>query len=505
MKKFTSVLLAVVMLMSVICMPAKAVNAEDCLGLIGSYNPQTGMVSLKVVAKQATTNGKFTVTFNSEHLVYENAQVDGIVAEVAEGDGKLTVSYANTSDEAAIKGRIVATLNFSSCENWTTTDIHTTLNQFNAYESLDLQLPTVTIYGGGNSTPVDPVPPSDPNPPVIIPPSDPNPPVDPTPGVGGGSGSGGGSTEQPEEPEITVDPDGTVTETVENKDGSTTVNVETPDGTTSTTVTDKNGDVVEAKAEISSKVENGETVTIPVEVPAASSSEKAVSVEITVPATVEEITVEIPVTNVTPGTVIVLVHEDGTEEIVNTTALTEDGLAITVDGSVTVKVVDNTKNFSDTGDHWADDQITFVTAREIFQGTGNGEFTPEGQMTRAMMMTVLARLGGHDTSAKNGEDWAAPGIEWAMENGICDGSRPNDNITREELVTMLYLFAGAPESAGELESFTDSGNVSGFAADAMKWAVENGIISGMGDGTINPQGEATRAQLAKILMYFINL
>ena len=229
------------------------------------------------------------------------------------------------------------------------------------------------------------------------------------------------------------------------------------------------------------------------------------SVEITVPATVESVVVEIPVTNVTPGSVIVLVHEDGTEEIVNNTALTVNGLAITVDSSVTIKVVDNTKDFNDTEDHWAENAVTFVTAREIFNGTGNDEFTPDGQMTRAMMMTVLARLGGQDTSVEDGEDWAAPGIEWAMENGICDGSRPNDNITREELATMLYLFAGAPETAGDLDDFTDGGNVSDFAEKAMQWAVENGIINGMGDGTLNPQGEATRAQLAKILMYFINL
>ena len=252
-------------------------------------------------------------------------------------------------------------------------------------------------------------------------------------------------------------------------------------------------------------MEDGETVTIPVEVPAASSSEEAVSVEITVPATVEEITVEIPVTDVTPGTVVVLVHEDGTEEIVSQAAMTEDGLAITVDGTVTVKVVDNTKEFTDTEEHWAENAVTFVTSREIFNGTGDDAFTPDGQMTRAMMMTVLARLGGADTSVEAGEDWAAPGIEWAIANGISDGSRADENITREELATMLYLFAGAPETAGNLGDFTDADSVSDVAEAAMKWAVENGIINGMGDGTLNPQGEATRAQLAKILMYFINL
>ena len=69
---------------------------------------------------------------------------------------------------------------------------------------------------------------------------------------------------------------------------------------------------------------------------------------------------------------------------------------------------------------------------------------------------------------------------------------------------MLYRYAGSPATSGSLDIFLDSGRVSGYATDAMRWAVEQGILSGMGDGTLNPQGNATRAQVAAMLMRFMN-
>ena len=115
-------------------------------------------------------------------------------------------------------------------------------------------------------------------------------------------------------------------------------------------------------------------------------------------------------------------------------------------------------------------------------------------------MTVLARFDGEYTTG--GSVWYEKGMEWAKRNGVSDGSNPDGNITREQLATMLWKYAGSPAAAGGMDRFPDAGKVADYASDAMCWAVENGLISGMGDGTLNPQGNATRAQLAVILMQY---
>lgn len=97
-------------------------------------------------------------------------------------------------------------------------------------------------------------------------------------------------------------------------------------------------------------------------------------------------------------------------------------------------------------------------------------------------------------------------MDWAVANGISDGSSPDESISREQLVTMLWRYAGSPAVStvsGVLSGFTDSEKITGFAQNAMNWAVENNIISGLGDGQIEPQGQATRAQVAQIMMNFI--
>ena len=90
-----------------------------------------------------------------------------------------------------------------------------------------------------------------------------------------------------------------------------------------------------------------------------------------------------------------------------------------------------------------------------------------------------------------------------MQNGVSDGTNIEASITREQLATMLYRYAGEPAVSGTITGFTDAAAVSGWAQDAMLWAIENGLISGMGDGSLNPQGNATRAQVATILARFV--
>ena len=181
------------------------------------------------------------------------------------------------------------------------------------------------------------------------------------------------------------------------------------------------------------------------------------------------------------------------------------------EGKVTVTptfVADNggqteSKSFSDvkTGD-WYVDAVKYVSDKGLMSGTGSDKFAPSATTTRAMLMTVLARYAGEDTTG--GATWYEKGMAWAKAKGVSDGTNPNANITREQLVTMLYRYAGSPKADGKLDSFSDAASVSTYAADAMQWAVANGIVNGS-NGKLNPQNNATRAEVAAILMRFCEM
>ena len=235
-------------------------------------------------------------------------------------------------------------------------------------------------------------------------------------------------------------------------------------------------------------------------VPAASSSRQAEELGITIPKNTT-VKVEIPVRNVTPGTVVVIVHADGTEEIVRTSVVTKNGVALELTGSATVKVYDNSKFFTDVpAANWASDAVAFASSRELFNGTGADTFSPNAPMTRQMLMTVLARLDGTDTSGNA----YAKGMEWAIRNGVSNGSDPEGKITREQLATMLWRYAGSPSVSGRMTGFVDADQISGYAEDAMLWATKAGIIGGKGNGQLDPKGYATRAEVAAMLMRYCN-
>ena len=115
-------------------------------------------------------------------------------------------------------------------------------------------------------------------------------------------------------------------------------------------------------------------------------------------------------------------------------------------------------------------------------------------------MTILARYAGADTTG--GASWYEKGMAWAQSAGISDGRAPEAGITREQLVTMLYRYAGTPEPTGSLDGFNDKDAVSDYAADALCWAVDEGLLTGKGGGWLDPAGTATRAEMAAILMRF---
>lgn len=96
-----------------------------------------------------------------------------------------------------------------------------------------------------------------------------------------------------------------------------------------------------------------------------------------------------------------------------------------------------------------------------------------------------------------------PIVEWAVKNGLSDGTNPSDSITREQIAVMLWRYAGSPVSEGDLGGFTDGDEAGSWAAEALKWAVENGVMNGVGNQKLDPKGYADRAQVAQFLKNFI--
>ena len=246
--------------------------------------------------------------------------------------------------------------------------------------------------------------------------------------------------------ETTTAKDGSTSKTTTNPNGSSVTENKVADGSTGTVKTDKHGQTT-VETQLSGKAiedtkKNGESVKAPVEVEATRNSNTAPVVNIGAPKSAGETKVEIPVTNVKPGTVAVLVHPDGTEEILKDSVPTEDGIRLTVDGSATVKIVDNSKDFIDTRELWSRDQVNF------------------------------------------------------------DGSNPNGNVTREQLAAMLYRYAGSPAVSGSLP-FSDAGSVSDYAQNALIWATQNGILNGYADGRVVPAANSQRSQVAAMMARFI--
>ena len=299
--------------------------------------------------------------------------------------------------------------------------------------------------------------------------------------------------------QTTTGKDGSVTKTETKKDGSSVTENKAADGSAGTVKTDKNGQT-EAVAKVSGKAvedakKNGEAVKVPVEVEATRNSSTAPTVSIELPKGAGETKVEIPVSNVTPGTVAVLVHPDGTEEILKDSIPTEDGIQLTVDGSATVKIVDNSKGFIDTRNHWAKDEIDFVSARGLVNGMSATIYAPNASTTRAQLWTILARQNGADLNG--GNTWYEKAQNWAKDKGVSDGANHNAAITRAQIVTMLWRAVGQP-TAGGTANFTDVPTDS-YYAQAVAWAVENGITTGVGNGHFDPTGTCTRAQIAAFL------
>lgn len=354
------------------------------------------------------------------------------------------------------------------------------------------------------------------------------------------SGGGGGTYVPPANTEtitnpdgstttITTKPDGTTITTDTNKagdktvtevkaDGSSVTNTKLVDGTVAVTTTDPYGNT-EAKVELSrTAVDTAKKNETPVMLPippvrTVGHSQLAPAIKVTTGST-EKVNIKVPAVRATSGTVAVIVHPDGTEEVVRKSVAHHDGVTLPVENGATVKIVNHTRFFSDSSGHWAEEAISFVTSHELYNGTSVSTFSPNEEMTRGMLTVVLHNLESNPMSYSPDmfEDvkdslWYADSIRWATEKGLISGYGngtfgPNDYVSREQLAVILWHYAGSPKAYASL-NFVDSDQVAGYSQEAMKWAVESGIINGTSNGMLAPQGIATRAQVAAMLMNFL--
>lgn len=195
-----------------------------------------------------------------------------------------------------------------------------------------------------------------------------------------------------------------------------------------------------------------------------------------------------------------------------------DSIYANARGEGRIKVINEL--FTDVkADAWYHDYVVKMADAGIVNGVGNGKFDPDGQLTRAQIATMLYRLAGEPevegectfSDVKKGS-WYDKAVTWAETNSIVNGVGggkfdPDGKVTREQFVAMMYRWAGSPETEGDLSAFADAKTVSGWAEAAMKWAVENEIIGGSkidGKLSIDPKGNATRAQAAKILCVYVD-
>lgn len=163
-------------------------------------------------------------------------------------------------------------------------------------------------------------------------------------------------------------------------------------------------------------------------------------------------------------------------------------------------------------DAWYRDAVAYAINKGLMNGTGNDTFAPSTNTSRGMIATILYRLENEPEASLSdftdvaSDKYYSEAVAWAVDNGVVTGYGngafgPDDAITREQLVVMLWRYAGEPTASGSLAGWPDAGKVSDWAEAAMAWAVENGLINGS-DGNLLPGGKAIRVQAAAILMRF---
>lgn len=227
-------------------------------------------------------------------------------------------------------------------------------------------------------------------------------------------------------------------------------------------------------------------------------------------------TIVLPVDRLTPGCVPIIRNPDGTITIIKDATIHDGKLRIPISGNVNFEIIDNSKDFIDMRDHWAKDFVDFLSAREWVAGVSATEFNPNGIVTRGQSATVIYNIddGSADVykaifgDVKNNM-WYTKPAEWGHEAGIVKGYQdgnyyPYVNVTREQFITMLWRRSGNVIVKDCISSYEDADSVSGFARNAVNWAVHEGIINGTSANTLSPKSEITRGQMAAMLYNMCN-
>ena len=341
--------------------------------------------------------------------------------------------------------------------------------------------------------------------------------------------------------EVEHNQDGSTTTTVTKPDGSQTITHETATGTEFVVAKDKDGNVISTEVKVSKKDAESGRVELPIEGEKVSKDlDDAVEISIDVPSSVtadKPVQVTVPIardddSEPNYGVVVFAVDEEGNETVIPKCAVDDDGnVVFEATGNVVIKVVDAAKDMPDVtdADWFAGDVVDFATARGIVNGValpdGSRVFNGYGKTSRGMFVAMLHNLESNPEAASEGsladvpsDAFYADAAAWALEEGILSGVdmpggtkqfQGNADVTREQVAVFLMRYAdhlGMDVSARAEIDFPDAGEVSGFAKEAMSWAVANGLFTGDDvTGELNPTDGAARAEVAAVLMRFINL
>ena len=219
--------------------------------------------------------------------------------------------------------------------------------------------------------------------------------------------------------------------------------------------------------------------------------------------------------NASAGSVITLTATpDEGYELLSISVRDADGKPVALDGmkftmpesSVTVTAVFGQGGlpFVDvSANAWYYETVKAAYEAGLMNGVTDTEFAPNAPLTRAMIWTILARASGVDT--EGGATWYAKAQEWAVTKGVSDGEDPMGNVTREQLVTMLWRLNGSEVMTGYIGNYIDTGDISEWANQAMLWAVQNGIIEGDENMALAPKADTTRAQAATFFVRYLTV
>ena len=348
---------------------------------------------------------------------------------------------------------------------------------------------------------------------------------------GGGSGSSSGGAAASQTQTVTDEEGNTIT-TEKKADGSQVITFNTKDGTTGKFEINASGVLTAGEVKISDKaleeaLKSGEPMSMPegVKVPAATSQQTAAPIVITLPKfeSAGKPVTELPKFKVELTEVLESIvgffKNEGESEATLIRESVMGSLTVPLEGSCTLYIVNNAKSFTDvSAGQWFAKNVSYVTAREIFNGVSDNMFAPDSNMSRAMFAQVLynfargAQAGdGTVFTDVKAEQWFSDVAGWAKANGVFNGKAdgsfgPDEDISRQDLITTLYRFAKANgfdvSATGEL-NFSDVADVETYAAEAMQWAVSAGLIGGYEDGLLRPAATATRAQVAAIMERFV--